>query len=391
MFCKYCGYEYQNEDTKFCPKCGKNLVDDEANNTQTDANEEVATTTVIDNNSNTGASKSLGGKFGIIVGLVILSVITVGGILISSKPSKKTIKDNDIFNTSNTPEPTYYESSESNDENYDNADSSYENEPEENYSDYEDNPTYEEEGYYDARHDKYDYYEYDVDAIIKAGLKKIKTTFNVLESANMIAAEIKYPKVEECAATYEALVFESLSSYTMYGEFIVTIPVSLEFYNIEEKQLDLSIPVLELNQIETSPDDIDMAIKENKLIIVCPFWGVATNENRADTENIEVLNSRDELMRCIGEDLTIRVEELNPESSKEFNEEYDNTYQYNSLLGMHLYYLQCNIQDLDERGYKAQSVSAFFNYLEMNYDWISEAYPKLCREYASDDYDEDDY
>lgn len=25
MFCKYCGYEYQNENVRFCPKCGKSL------------------------------------------------------------------------------------------------------------------------------------------------------------------------------------------------------------------------------------------------------------------------------------------------------------------------------------------------------------------------------
>ncbi len=25
MFCKFCGYEYQNENVRFCPKCGKSL------------------------------------------------------------------------------------------------------------------------------------------------------------------------------------------------------------------------------------------------------------------------------------------------------------------------------------------------------------------------------
>ena len=25
MFCKYCGYEYQNENVRFCPSCGRSL------------------------------------------------------------------------------------------------------------------------------------------------------------------------------------------------------------------------------------------------------------------------------------------------------------------------------------------------------------------------------
>mgnify|MGYP002509240462 CR=1 FL=1 len=25
MFCKYCGYEYQNENVRFCPKCGRSI------------------------------------------------------------------------------------------------------------------------------------------------------------------------------------------------------------------------------------------------------------------------------------------------------------------------------------------------------------------------------
>lgn len=388
MFCKYCGYEYQNKDTKFCPNCGKNLVEDEANNNLTVANR-VNTQPIQNMDTN---KKSTNKIYGIIAGFVILSVITVGGILIRSKPSKKTIKDNDIFNTSNTPEPTYYENSESNDENYDNADSSYENEPEEDYSDDENNPTYEDEGYYDARHDKYDYYKYDVDAIIKAGIKKINATLNLFKGSFFSSMKFECSQAKECTATYESLVPESLSSFTMYGEFIVTIPVSLEFYYTGKKQLNLSISVLGLNQIETSPDDIDMAIKENKLIIARPFWGVATNENRADTKNIEVLNSRTELMTYIAEEISMIMisHNINPKSSKEFNEKYE-TYQYNSILGTYLECLHYNVQDLDEYSYKAQSVSAFFNYLEINYDWISEAYPKLCKEYASDDYDEDDY
>ena len=28
MFCKYCGYEYQNDNVKFCPSCGKKLKDE---------------------------------------------------------------------------------------------------------------------------------------------------------------------------------------------------------------------------------------------------------------------------------------------------------------------------------------------------------------------------
>ena len=28
MFCKYCRYEYQNDNVKFCPSCGKKLKDE---------------------------------------------------------------------------------------------------------------------------------------------------------------------------------------------------------------------------------------------------------------------------------------------------------------------------------------------------------------------------
>lgn len=60
MKCKYCGHEYSKEVIRFCPKCGKNLIDDEANNVQTEAKEEIAATaTVIDNNSDSDTSKSL--------------------------------------------------------------------------------------------------------------------------------------------------------------------------------------------------------------------------------------------------------------------------------------------------------------------------------------------
>lgn len=81
MKCKYCGHEYSKEVIRYCPKCGKNLVDDEANNPQTEVINDAATT-VIDNNSNSGSSKSLGEKFGIFAGITILGLLVVGLIFI---------------------------------------------------------------------------------------------------------------------------------------------------------------------------------------------------------------------------------------------------------------------------------------------------------------------
>lgn len=31
MFCRHCGYEYQENNIRFCPKCGKNVMSSENN------------------------------------------------------------------------------------------------------------------------------------------------------------------------------------------------------------------------------------------------------------------------------------------------------------------------------------------------------------------------
>ncbi len=45
MFCKYCGYEYQNDDAVFCPSCGKKLKEESIaiNNSNTVTNQPKVT------------------------------------------------------------------------------------------------------------------------------------------------------------------------------------------------------------------------------------------------------------------------------------------------------------------------------------------------------------
>lgn len=285
--------------------------------------------------------------------------------------------------------PNYIGDSESDSDSYEEED--YTNDEYIDDTDSYDNnsSSYENDAYYDSYHEEYDYYDYDEDAIKKAALKKIKPSLSVLNSASFANMDIVYPEADECTLTYEKLMYkDNTNTWERYGGFIVTIPVSITFETLGEKEMNLCVPVLELNQIETSPEDIDMAIQENDgTTIVRPFWGVPkTVTNQADTQSRMVANSRNELITYIMTDLTSRrSSSLNYKSSKEFYESNPETYLFNSVFGNYLECMRYNHMDLDEKNYKAQCLSAFFSYINLNYDWLSEKFPKLCKEYAKDE------
>ena len=288
--------------------------------------------------------------------------------------------------------PNYIGNSESDNDSYEEED--YTNDEYIDDTDSYDNnsSSYENDAYYDSYHEEYDYYDYDEGAIKKAALKKIKPSLSAITYGNIAKMDIVYPEASECSLAYEKLMHKDLTTWESYGCFIVTIPVSITFETLGEKEMNLCIPVLELNQIETSPEDIDMTIEENDgTIIVRPFWGVPkTIENQVDTQSRMVANSRNELITYIMTDLSARLGDdyFNYKSSKEFNEDFPNTYLFNSGFGALLEVLRDNYAGLDENNYKAQCLSAFFSYVSLNYDWLSEKFPKLCREYAKDeDYD----